>query len=46
MLGLMTPRVLAGAASRRARLGLDAVALERARQAAVDALAGAVTTTR
>ncbi len=40
MLDLMTPRVLAGAASRRARLGLDAVALERARQAAVDALAG------
>lgn len=40
MLQLMTPRVVAGAAARRARLGLDATALERARELAVGALAG------
>lgn len=40
MLELMTPRVLAAAASRRAHLGLDAAALERASQVAGEALSG------
>jgi hypothetical protein len=40
MLDLMTPRVLAGAAIRRARLGLDERAFERARELAVAALSG------
>ncbi len=40
MLQLLTPRVVAGAAGRRARLGLDERTLERARELAVEALAG------
>lgn len=40
MLELMTPRVVAGAAARRANLGLDSAALKRARELAVGALAG------
>ena len=40
MLQLMTPRVVARAGTRRARLGLDAAALELARELAVGALAG------
>jgi Protein of unknown function (DUF1006). len=40
MLALMTPRVLTGAAARRAALGLDSPTLERARQLAVGALEG------
>lgn len=40
MLRLTAPRVVAGAARRRARLGLDAGQLEHARKLAVDALAG------
>ena len=40
MLDLATPRVVAGAAARRAQLGLDEPTLERARQVAVEALAG------
>ncbi len=40
MLDLTAPRVVAGAAARRAQLGLDTPLLEHARQLAVDALAG------
>lgn len=40
MLELLTPRVLSAAASRRAQLGLDATALDRARRMAAEALAG------
>jgi len=40
MLQLLAPRVVAGAASRRARLDLDTPALEQAREIAVGALAG------
>ena len=40
MLRLGAPRVLAGAAARRTQLGLDTSRLERARQLAVQALAG------
>lgn len=40
MLDLMTPRVLVGAATRRARLGLDGSIFEQARELAVEALAG------
>lgn len=40
MLGLTTERLLAGAASRRAALGLDMHTIEHARQLATDALAG------
>ncbi|MGH3906920.1 MAG: winged helix DNA-binding domain-containing protein [Pseudonocardiaceae bacterium] len=40
MLDLTTKRLLAGAASRRARLGLDMPTIEHARQLATDALAG------
>jgi hypothetical protein len=40
MLDLTAPRVVAGAAGRRARLGLDETGLERAREAASAALAG------
>lgn len=40
MLETMAARVVAGAGSRRAALGLDSTALDRARQVAVSALAG------
>lgn len=40
LLELTAARVLAGAAARRAQLGLDPLTLERARDLAVDALAG------
>jgi hypothetical protein len=40
MLRLLTPRVISGAAKRRANLGLDMDVLERARAVAVEALAG------
>lgn len=40
MLRLLTPRVVAGAATRRAQLGLDTAILETARELAVEALAG------
>lgn len=40
MLQLAAPRVVSGAAARRAQLGLDAPTLEHARQLAVDALGG------
>ena len=40
MLQLAAPRVVAGAAARRARLGLDTPLLEQARRLAVTALAG------
>jgi len=40
MLELCTPRVVAGAARRRAQLGLDMPLLERARELAMDALSG------
>lgn len=40
MLGVTAERTLAGAATRRARLGLDAALIERARDVATNALAG------
>jgi hypothetical protein len=40
MLELMTPRVIAASAKRRAQLGLDEASVERAREAAVEALSG------
>ncbi|MGH3701685.1 MAG: winged helix DNA-binding domain-containing protein [Pseudonocardiaceae bacterium] len=40
MLDLTTTRLIAGAASRRTQLGLDLPTIERARQVAMDALAG------
>lgn len=40
MLGLTAPRVLAGAAARRAQLGLDPGTLEQAGQVALDVLGG------
>jgi hypothetical protein len=40
MLTLSTPRVLAGAASRQAELGLDPSAIDHARELAMDALVG------
>jgi winged helix DNA-binding protein len=46
LLELCGPRVLAGAASRRARLGLTDADIERARELAVDALTGGRRLTR
>lgn len=46
MLQLATPRVLAGAATRRAALGLDTATLDRAREVAEVALAGGRQLTR
>lgn len=40
MLALMAPRVVAGAATRRAQLDVDTTVIERARELAVGALAG------
>ncbi|NJC71616.1 winged helix DNA-binding domain-containing protein [Planosporangium thailandense] len=40
LLELLTPRVIAGAAARRAQLGLDEATLDRARKLAVEALTG------
>jgi hypothetical protein len=40
MLPLMTPRVIAGSATRRAQLGLDEAILEQARQVAIKTLEG------
>jgi hypothetical protein len=40
MLALMAPRVVAGAATRRAQLDIDTTVIERARELAVGALAG------
>jgi hypothetical protein len=40
MLALMAPRVVAGAATRRAQLDIDATVIERARDLAVGALSG------
>lgn len=46
MLELLTPRVVAGAGARRARLELDTTVIERGRELAVEALAGGRRLTR